>query len=189
MQRRLGGDDSRVGGSGRRIGSRCLALFLLDLRVDGDLDSDRATADILVVEGSDSLVLTCLVDDVDEAVTLAAAGVPPAAADDVGRLDLDAGVLEEGLEASVVEGEAEVGDKDHVLGRFAGRVLARSTAGGTRSPRLLDTGCLGLAALSGRGIGSLALSEGGTLTVDSLLLGLPLRNVPNQPRSIDEKAE
>lgn len=103
--------------------------------VDGDLDGDGAATDLFALESLDGLLLLLLVADVDEAVALRLAGLPPATTNDASAVDLDVLVGEELGEALVINVEAEVGDEEDGLRRLAGRVLA-GRARGTRGTRL-----------------------------------------------------
>ena len=172
--KQLGGSGSRSGGGSRDLSSAVNRLLFFVLRsVDGDLDSNGTTGNLFSVEGVDRLLLVFLGADVDEAVSLALPGITPAATDNAGRSDVDAGFGEQSFEAIIVDAEAKVGDKEHVLGGFACRVLASGTGwsrctGLTSTRRLLGRSISGFSC-SGSGLGSsFALSRGGS----SLLLAL-----------------
>ena len=169
MEVRLGGGGgSSRGGGGVSGGSSTFSILVLVGSVDGDLDGDGATGNLLALKSGNGLLLVLFRTNIDEAVALALPGVPPAAADDASRDHLEASLGEEGGEASVVNAEAKVGDEEHVLGRLSNRGLTLSTRG-PGSTRLANARGLlrGLGAFgSSLGSGSLAFSGG------SLLLAL-----------------
>jgi hypothetical protein len=173
MEVRLGGGggSSRGGGGVSEGGSTFSSIPVLMGSVDGDLDGDGATGNLLALKSGNGLLLVLLRTNVDEAVALALPGVAPAAADDASRDNLEASLGEEGGEASVVNAEAKVGDKEHVLGGLSDGGLALRTRG-PGSTRLADARGLlrGLGAFgSSLSSGSLAFSGGGglLLTLDN----------------------
>jgi hypothetical protein len=95
--------------------------------VDGDLDSDGTTSDLLALESFNGLLLLLLATNIDKAVTLRASGMAPAFTDDAGRNDVDACLGEETSQASIVNVEAKVGNEKHGLGRFTSGVLTSRT--------------------------------------------------------------
>jgi len=101
--------------------------------VDGDLDGDGATTNLLALESVDGLLLFCLVTNVDETVPLAFSGLTPPPSDDASVVDLEACIGEESGETCVVDVEAEVGNEENRLGGLANRVLTGGT-GGTGGP-------------------------------------------------------
>lgn len=103
--------------------------------VDGDLDGDGTTTDLLALESVDGLLLFSLVTDVNEAVSLAPSRLAPPLSNDAGRIDIETRISEESGKAVVVDVEAEVGNEENCLGGFADRILT-GRAGETRSPGL-----------------------------------------------------
>jgi hypothetical protein len=144
-------------------------MVLLMGSVDGDLDSDGTTTDLLTIKGRDGLLLVFLRANINEAVTLALAGLAKAPADDASIDYGDASISEQVAESGIVNSKAKIGDEEHVLGRLAGRVLP-CRARGARSPGLAGTRLLGrFSAFSGGGLcGDLTLSWSSS----SLLLAL-----------------
>jgi hypothetical protein len=121
-------------------------LFLL-LRVDSNLDGDLASADLLALKGFDCFLLFGFVANIDKAKAFAAPGLTESAVNNARRYNFDAGISEELSEASVVDIEAEISDKEHSLGRFAcGSFTGRT--GWTGCP-FLTWGRLGRLALNG----------------------------------------
>jgi hypothetical protein len=122
-------------GSIRRlvVGGIFLSTVVFTRIVDGDLDRDGTTTDVLALEGVNGLLLFSLVTNVDETVTLAFSGLPPPS-DDASRVDVEAGIGEESGEAGVVDVEAEVGDEENGRGRFADGIFTDGTR--RTSPRL-----------------------------------------------------
>ena len=108
--------------------------------IDGDLDGDGTTTDLLALEGFDGFLLFILVTDVDEAVSLALSGLTPPPTNNASRDDFETGISEESGETGIVDVEAEVGNEENGLGGFADRILtngARGTGGpGLALPRL-----------------------------------------------------
>jgi hypothetical protein len=92
------------------IGLGLLVGFLY-IRVDGNLEDDFTTANFCALKRLDCLLLLLLRTNIDEAITLGAAWLTPATADDASRDDGDSGVGEERGEGGVVDSEAEVGDE------------------------------------------------------------------------------
>lgn len=121
--------------------------------VDGDLDGDGTTTNLLALEGVDGLLLLIFVTDVNETVPLAPPGLAPPCSDDASRVNIETRISEESGEAGVVDVEAEVGNEENGLGRFANRVLTGGTRG-TRSPGLALLGFGGILCgrISRRGV-------------------------------------
>lgn len=139
-----------------------LSLRLLLLGVHSDLDGDGPSTDLLALERLDSLGLSRLVANVDEAVALALTGLSPAAADDAGGVDSDARLGEDGGELLIADSEAEVRNEEHGLGGLASRLLTGS-AWGARSAGLALAGLL----LTGLTLGT-TLSGGCLTALDGL---------------------
>ena len=102
-------------------------------RIDGDLDGDGTTTELLALESVDSLLLFGLIANINKAVTLALSGFTPPPSNDASGDDFDTRVSKEGRKSIVVDVEAEIGDKEDVLGWFANGVLAGGTRGALRS--------------------------------------------------------
>ena len=144
---------NRKASSGNRFNFLSLGLGIFPLivvgRVDGNLDSNGPSTNLLAFECCDGLLLLFLAADVNKTVTLALPGLSPPSANDAGGINYDASISEQSGEASVIDVESEVGYKEHRLGRLAYRVFT-SRAGSTRGPGLADT----LWFLSSRTVGS-----------------------------------
>ena len=97
--------------------------------IDGDLDGDSTTTDLLALESVDGILLFSLVTNIDETVPLAPSGLTPPGSDDTSRVDLDTRISEESGETSIVDVEAKVGNEENCLGRFTDRVLTSGTRG------------------------------------------------------------
>jgi len=168
------GDDDSI--RGVALGGIPLGSTAFMRSIDGDLDGDGTTTDLLALEGVDGLLLFSLIANVDETVALALSGLTPPPSDDASRVDVKTRVSEESGEAGVVDVEAEVGNKENSLGRFANRVLTGGTRG-TRGPGLALPGP-GSALCGGIGCGSVCESGGlsfsrlGLVTAAGLLLFL-----------------
>jgi hypothetical protein len=190
ITRALGGDDGGGGGSRRRgrrdsrgstsrggsiSGGSGSVIGLIGLRVDSNLDGNGATVDVLVVESVNCLLLLGLATDVNKAVALAFARIAPATTNDARRADGNASLFEEGLEASVVNVEAEVGNEEHRLGRLARGFFTCRTTGTERLLDLVLDARL-LLRLDGGGIGSGhgGVVKGLTTLSGGRLLGLTL---------------
>lgn len=142
--------------------------------VDGNLDGNGPTSELLAVQGGDGLLLVRLGANINEAIALALPGLTPAPAHDASVNNFDSGVSEESCKSSVINSEAEVGDEEHVLGRLASGILASRTSGAGSSGLADARGLLG--GLSAFGDGS---SFGRSFSLDgrgsnSLLLALSL---------------
>lgn len=136
-------------------------------RIDSDLDGDGPSTNILAFESSDCLLLLLLASDVDKAIAFALPWLSPASADNAGRIDSDAGIGEQSRKTFIIDVESEVGHKQHILGRFTGRVFT-SWAGRAGCPGLANTWCF-----LGRSVG--VVSYGSSTSVAfNLCLGLTL---------------
>lgn len=135
------------------LGRLLLALLLRQ----SNLDDQLATVGLGVLHLLDNVLLLGLVDQLDKAKALGAARA--AAADNVGRGDLE--LDEQGLQAFVLHGKGQVGNKDSGLGggaNGAGDSRGGSGGGGLTvallAARLAGTGTLG-AGLLGLVLGGL----------------------------------
>jgi len=142
-------DDNGIGGV--VIGGIFLNSAVFTRSIDGDLDGDGTTTDLLALESVDGLLLFSLVANVDEAVSLALSGLTPPPSNNASRANIETSVSKESSEAGVVDVEAEVGNEENGLGGFADRILTGGTRE-TRSPRfaLLGLGSI-LCGRIGRG--------------------------------------
>ena len=95
--------------------------------IDGDLDCDGTTTNLLALESVDGLLLFILVTNVDETIPLAFSGLTPPPTDDASSVDPEARIGEESGEACVVDIEAEIGNEEDGFGGFANRVLTDGT--------------------------------------------------------------
>lgn len=118
--------------------------------VDGDLELDLPSVDLLALNVLERLLLLLLVEKVDKSESLAPSLSGAELLDDnAGAGDLVVG--EEGRESLVGDGEGEVGDEEEGLGGLSG---GGSTADGSRS-RLAGSTATSL------GLGGLAVESGG----------------------------
>jgi len=127
------GDDNIIGSL--VVGGILLSSAVCTRSIDGDLDGDGTTANLLALESVDGLLLFGLVANVDEAVSLALSGLTPPPSNNASRANLETGISKESSEAGVVDVKAEVGNEENGLGGFADRILTGGTRG-TRGPRL-----------------------------------------------------
>lgn len=141
MDRELSGGSDRDIGSGSISGSSALlgffCVFIMG-SVDSNLDGDGASTNILAFESGDCLLLLFLSTNVDKSIALAFPRLPPAPANNAGGGDSNSSISEQRSEASIINVESKVGNKEHGLGRLAGRVLT-SGARGTRDLGLANT--------------------------------------------------
>jgi len=133
MGNNLGSGDNSI--RGLAVGGILLSSGVFMTSIDGDLDGDGTTTDLLALESVDGLLLFSLVTNVDEAVSLAPSGFAPPPSNGASRIDLDTGISEESGKAGVVDIEAKVGNEENALGGFADRILTGG-ARRTRSPGL-----------------------------------------------------
>jgi len=153
----------------------CSAAFMTS--IDGDLDGNSTSTDLLALESVDGLLLFILVTNVNEAVSLAPPGLAPPLSNNAGRNDLETGISEESGKAVVVDVEAEVGNEENCLGGFADGILT-GRAGGTRSPRpaLPGLGSILCGRVSWRSVcgrsGGLSFARPGPVAAVGLLLFL-----------------
>ena len=124
-------DDSSFGS--RAVGGILLSSIVFMRGVDGDLDGDGTTTDLLALESVDSFLLFSLITNINETISLASSGFSPPPSDDASVIDPEARISEESSEAGVVDVEAKVGDEENGLGRFANWILTGGTRG-TRGP-------------------------------------------------------
>jgi len=145
--------------------------------IDGNLDGDGTTTDLLALESVDGLLLFSLVTNVDEAVSLALSGLTPPPSNNASSDDFEAGVGEESSEAGIVDVEAEVGNEENGLGGFPNRILTGGTRGtrgpGFALPRLGSILCgrISFGSVCGRS-GGLSFGRPGLVTAGGLLLFL-----------------
>jgi len=125
------GDDDSIGSLA--VGSILLNNGVFMRSIDGDLDGDGTTTDLLALESVDGLLLFILVTNVDETIPLAFSGLAPPPSDDASVGDVDARLGEESGETRVVDVEAKVGNEENGFGGFAHWVLTGGT-GETGSP-------------------------------------------------------
>jgi len=134
------GDDDSVGSV--VVGGVLLNSGVFTTGIDGNLDGDGTTTDLLALESVDGLLLFILVTNIDETIPLAFSGLTPPPSDDASIVDPEARLGEESGEACVVDTEAKIGNKEDGLGGFANWVLTDGTGGagsargtgGIRSP-------------------------------------------------------
>lgn len=177
-----------VGGTGSS--RRSLALRILGA-VDGDLDGDLASSNLLALQGRDGLLLLILRANIDEAVALGAAGLTPAAADNAGRDDVDTGLGEERGQAGIVDGETEVGDEKHVLGGLAFGSLASGAdnlgLAGSLGGLLLLLAFSSSRSRSSRSVSGSSIGRSSGVSISRLLLALremkrEIARVSHKPR-------
>jgi hypothetical protein len=145
---------------------------LFFLRVDGNLDSNLPSSNLFALEKFESLPLLILGANVDESISLGATRLAPATTNDTSRVDVDTSRSEEFRESSIVNGEAEVSDEEHSLGRFASRSFTDWPDGPGR-PGSLDF--LGLRLGRRRSNDSVVITGSGCITLLCLVLfGLAL---------------
>lgn len=129
-----------------RLGGGLLLALLLG---QGNLDDQLATISLGVLHLLDHVLLLGLVDQLDKAKALGAARA--ATADNVGRGDLELG--EQSLQAIVLHGKGQVGNKDGGLGGGANSAGSSRGGGGggltvaLLTARLTGTGALGAGLL------------------------------------------
>lgn len=116
----LGSSDNGI--RGLAVGGILLSGAVLTTSIDGDLDGDGTTTDLLALKSVDGLLLFSFVTNIDEAISPALSGLPPPL-NDASRVDFDTCISEESGKAGVIDVEAEVGDEENGLGGFADRIL------------------------------------------------------------------
>jgi hypothetical protein len=141
-------------------------MNLLFLRVDGNLDSNLPSSNLLALEKFKSLPLLVLGANVDKSISLGTTRSAPATTDDTSRVDVDAGRSKEFGESGIVNGEAEIGNEEHRLGGFASRSLTDG-ADRSRGPRGLDFLGFGLGGRSGE---SVVITGSSCITLPCLVL-------------------
>lgn len=157
------------------ISSLAFSLGLIGLSIDSNLDSNGSAANLFALEELNSLLLLLLTANVNETVALGLAGLPPATTNNTSRVDLNTGLGEQGAEASIIDGEAEVGDEEHRLGGLSSGVFTSGTlrTRGTGLASLLLGGCLATFSRGRTVGGSTFASSFGTLRLalfENLLL-------------------
>jgi len=128
-------DDDSIGSVG--VGDIVLNDGIFTAGIDGDLDGDSTTTDLLALESVDGLLLFSLVTNVDETIPLAFSRLTPPPSDDASIVDPEARIGEESGKTCVVDIEAEIGNEEDGLGGFANWVLTGGTGrtGETGSPK------------------------------------------------------
>jgi hypothetical protein len=126
LEKSSGSHDGDLGGASL---SNSFLPGILGRSIDGDLDGDGSSANILALKSLNCLLLLDLVPDINKTVTLTLTGASILSANDASRDDIDAGISEQGSEGNIIDVETEIGDKEHRLGGFAGGLFACSTAG------------------------------------------------------------
>ena len=135
-----------------RLGGGLLLALLLR---QGNLDDELTTVGLGVLHLLDNVLLLGLINQLDKAKALGAARA--AAADNVGGGDLELG--EQGLQALVLHGKGQVGNKDSGLGGGANSAgSSRGGGGGGLTVTLLAARLAGTGAL-GAGLLGLVLGE------------------------------
>lgn len=82
--------------------------------VDSNLDGNLpATLELFAIEGLDGLLLIFMAADIDKSVALALPWLAPAPPDNTGGDYIDTSFSEQGRQASVVDREVKVSDKEH----------------------------------------------------------------------------
>lgn len=156
----------------RLIVTFIVTVFFFLRCVDGDLDNDGTATDFFILEEFDGFLLLLLVSYVNKTITFAFSGTPVSPANDASRDNVDTSLGKEGSEAVFINIEAEIGNKEHGLGRFSSRVFPRG-AKGTLGPGLTGPGPRSCRSLR-RPLG-LRSGSGGRGLIFSLRLSLVLR--------------
>jgi len=167
MRNNLGSGDNSIGG--RAVDGIPLDNAVFTTSIDGYLDGDSTTTDLLALESVDSLLLLSLVTNVDEAVSLAPSGFAPPPSNNASSIDLETGISEESGKAGIVDVEAEVGNEENGLGGFADRILtggarrARSPGPALPRPGSILRGCINRGGVCSRS-GGLSFTRPGPVT-------------------------
>lgn len=127
----LGSGNNSIGGLAVNDIPLDSAVFVTS--IDGYLDGDSTTTDLLALESVDGLLLFSLVTNVDEAISLAPSGFAPPPSNNTSSVDLETCISEESSKAGIIDVEAEVCNEENGLGGFADRILTGG-ARRTRSP-------------------------------------------------------
>jgi hypothetical protein len=151
------------------VGRSVYLVVFMFLRVDGDLDGDLPSSDFFALKELEGLLLLLLGTDIDETIAFGATRLTPSTTNDASRGDSNPGGSEEFGKGGVIDGEAEIGDEEHSLGRFT---LGGFTDGTNRFGRFgfgsLDLLWLGLSRSSGGGRSASSIS----FTLFGICLGL-----------------
>lgn len=144
--------------------------------IDGYLDGDSTTTDLLALESVNGLLLFSLVTDVDEAVPLAPSGFAPPPSNNASSIDLETCISEESGKAGIIDVEAEVCNKENGLGGFADRILTggawrtRSPGPALSRPGSIFCGCINRESICSRSDG-LSFTRPGPVTALGIGLG------------------
>jgi len=171
----LGSGDNSIGGLAVNGIPLCNTVFMTS--IDGYLDGDGTTTDLLTLESVDGLLLFSLVTNLDKAVSLAPPGFAPPPSNNASRIDFETGISEESGKAGIIDVEAEIGNEENGLGGFADRILtggarrARSPEPALPRPGSILCGCINWGGIRSSS-GDLSFTRPGPVTAIGLLLFL-----------------
>ena len=159
--RDLGRDERRL-----VMGKSVYLVGFMFLSIDGDLDGNLPSSNFFALKELEGLLLLFLGTDIDEAIAFGAARLAPPTTNDASRGNGNPSGSEEFGKGGVIDSEAEVGDKEHGLGRFTlGGFTDWTNGSGGLDSGSLDLLWLGLSRRSG---------DGGTSVISITLFGICL---------------